>query len=92
MRILRPLRNINSIKGMRELVGSLLDALPDLANVVIFLLFIIILFAILGLQLFMGVFENRCRMTKQPVGNTWIADEKVTSLCVEGDDSTCPPE
>jgi hypothetical protein len=34
---------------MKELVGSLLDAMPDLGNVVIFLLFIIILFSILGL-------------------------------------------
>lgn len=59
IRILRPLRSINAIKGnndrlinslgMRLLVSSLLKSLPDLANVVVFLLFIVILFAILGM-------------------------------------------
>jgi len=75
---------------MRVLVGSLLDALPDLGNVVIFLLFIIILFAILGLQLFLGVLENRCRFTSAPVGNIWKADDTYTNLCIDGDNSTCP--
>lgn len=56
IRILRPLRSINAVEGMRIMVSSLIDALPDLGNVVIFLFFIIALFGILGLQLFLGVF------------------------------------
>ena len=47
--MLRPLRSINNVKGMKILVKTLLDSLPSLANVVIFLGFIIILFGILGL-------------------------------------------
>jgi len=71
IRILRPLRTINSIKGMRVIVASLIDALPDLANVVIFLTFIVLLFGILGLSIFMGVTENRCRTTPAPVNGVW---------------------
>lgn len=63
IRIIRPLRSINSLKQMRVLVATLLDSLPALGNVVIFLLFIVILFGILGLQIFMGALESRCRLT-----------------------------
>lgn len=48
-RILRPLRSINYIEGIRILIGSMLESLPDLGNVLIFLTFIITLFGILGL-------------------------------------------
>jgi hypothetical protein len=89
IRILRPLRSINSVKGMRILVASLLDALPDLANVVVFLTFILVLFGILGLSIFMGATENRCRTTPAPVDGKWPAGN-YSRLCVVGDDSTCP--
>jgi hypothetical protein len=39
---------------MKRLMGSLLGALPDLANVVVFLMFVFILFGILGVQQFVG--------------------------------------
>lgn len=42
---------------MKVLVTTLIDSIPDLGNVVVFLMFIMILFAILSLQLFSGVFE-----------------------------------
>ena len=50
LRTLRPLKSINAIPSMRRLVSALIGSLPDLANVTIFLSFIIILFGILGLQ------------------------------------------
>ncbi len=67
---------------MRELVGSLIDALPDLGNVVIFLAFIIVLFGILGLNLFSGLFEYRCRMTEAPVNGKWPIDPTIERLCL----------
>lgn len=50
LRALRPLRSINAIPSMRRLVTTLIESLPALLNVTIFLSFIIILFGILGLQ------------------------------------------
>ena len=47
-RVLRPLRSINNVPPIRRLVGSLIKSLPALANVVIFLCFIFILFGIFG--------------------------------------------
>lgn len=49
IRILRPLRSIKSVPGLRILVASLLDSLPYLGNVVVFLLYLLIMFGILGL-------------------------------------------
>ena len=77
---------------MKVLVTTLIDSLPDLGNVVIFLLFIMILFAILSLQLFSGLFENRCRMTEKPVDGKWIADPDIHRLCFLNDKSSCPKE
>ena len=56
---------------MRVLVITLLDALPAIGDVIVFLAFIIILFGILGLQLFMGTLESRCRLTPEPIGQVW---------------------
>jgi hypothetical protein len=66
---------------MRMLVSSLLASLPDLANVMAFLMFIIILFGILGMQLFSGMYENRCRLTPKPLKGKWIVDDSITQLC-----------
>jgi hypothetical protein len=70
----------------------LIEALPDLGNVVLFLLFIMILFSILGLQLFVGIFENRCRMTEKPENNIWLADPNIKRLCNPSEPTSCPPE
>jgi hypothetical protein len=50
LRAFRPLKSINAIPSMRKQVQTLISSLPELFNVTIFLLFIFILFSILGLQ------------------------------------------
>ncbi|KRX08462.1 hypothetical protein PPERSA_12943 [Pseudocohnilembus persalinus] len=92
LRILRPLRSINSVKGMKVLVTTLIDSLPALGNVVIFLFFVMVLFAILSLQLFSGVFENRCRMTEFPVDGKWEVDNSYLRLCNINDQDSCPKD
>lgn len=66
IRLLRPLRSINKVRGIRVIVTSLLLSLPPLANVGVFLMFIIILFGTFGLHLFYGMFEYRCRFGDAP--------------------------
>lgn len=60
MRVLRPLRTVTVLPGIRVLVSAMLESLPMMANVVLCLLFLFILFGILGMSLFMGVLRNRC--------------------------------
>lgn len=81
VRLLRPLRTINRIKGLRILVNSLIDSIPYIANVAIFLLFILLIFSIFGLHLFAGIFENRCRLTSEPVDGEWPILEGYNNLC-----------
>ena len=40
-----------------------------------------IYFSIIGLHLFIGLTERRCRLTKYPIDNIWIADPNIQKLC-----------
>ena len=61
IRLLRPLRSINKIEGLRIMVNSILMSIPQIANVAAFLVFVMTLQAVFGLHLFHGSFEYRCR-------------------------------
>lgn len=75
LRVLRPLRSIKAVPSMKRLVASLLLSLPQMANVFLFLLFMFIIFGILGNQTFSGELYNRCRLTEKPLPNgDWLID------------------
>ena len=88
IRLLRPLRSINKVRGIRVLVKSFIYSIPPLANVALFLLFIICVLATFGLHLFAGVFEYRCRITPEPPtdGSYWKVVDDFEQLCKLGDD------
>ena len=54
LRALRPLRMIQKNEGMKTVVNSLLKALPSLMNVALINLLFLVVFGILGVQLFKG--------------------------------------
>ena len=56
MRVLRPLRMISRNPGLKICIQSLINALPDIGNVLIVSLLFILLFAILGINFFKGRF------------------------------------
>lgn len=66
-RVMRPLRSLRILPGMKLLVSSLLASIPSLFNVVALLSFIFFVFGILGLQLWPGALHGRCRLTEFPV-------------------------
>ena len=59
-RVLRPLRSISVLPGMRILVSTLLNAMPAIGNVMLLCAFLFFVFGILGVQLFEGALRNRC--------------------------------
>eukprot|EP00949_MAST-11_sp_MAST-11-sp1_P005328 g5328.t1 len=67
VRVLRPLRSLTIIPGMRIIVESLIAAVPKLLNVIALLLFVFAFFGILGIQILGGVLHSRCRVTPFPV-------------------------
>lgn len=53
-RILRPLRSIRKLKSMRILITSFIASIPGVLNVCIFMGFMFTIFAIVGVQFFVG--------------------------------------
>lgn len=51
-RVIRPLRTISSIEGLRVIVSALVAALPLLRDTILVLIFFFMIFAIAGVQLF----------------------------------------
>jgi hypothetical protein len=62
VRLLRPLRTISSIRGMRLLVGTLLktETVKGVGGVCFLMLFILTVFGIVGVNLFSGALRHRC--------------------------------
>mmetsp|Transcript_13676 Transcript_13676/g.25803 ORF Transcript_13676/g.25803 Transcript_13676/m.25803 type:complete len:1737 (+) Transcript_13676:154-5364(+) len=60
LRVLRALKSVNSIKGLKILITSLLRSLKPLMSSFAVFFFFIYLFAIGGLQMWMGMLRYRC--------------------------------
>ncbi|XP_022258393.1 sodium channel protein 1 brain-like, partial [Limulus polyphemus] len=56
LRALRPLRAISRWKGMKVVVTSLLSAIPSILNVLLVCLLFWLIFCIIGVQIFAGLF------------------------------------
>ena len=54
-RVLKPLRAVNNIPGLRLIVQAILSALPLLKDTIIVLIFFFLIFAIGGVNLFSGM-------------------------------------
>ena len=59
-RVLRPLRAISAVEGLRMLIGALVSSLPLLMDIYVVLMFYFLIMAIAGLQLWHGVLKQRC--------------------------------
>ena len=57
----RPLRSIQRIRGMRVLVQTILEAMPQICNVMLFLIFFLIVFGLFGVSFFSGRCPDRTR-------------------------------
>jgi hypothetical protein len=56
LRVLRPLRMISRNPGLRIAVQSLINAIPDIGNVLVVSLLFLLLFAIMGTNFYKGSF------------------------------------
>lgn len=60
VRVLRPLRTVQRVKGMRILVGSLVASLPSLLDVFELFGFLMLVFGVIGVETFAGRLHYRC--------------------------------
>uniref|UniRef100_A0A9J8D3W7 Sodium channel protein n=1 Tax=Cyprinus carpio carpio TaxID=630221 RepID=A0A9J8D3W7_CYPCA len=59
-RVLRALKTISVIPGLKTIVGALIQSVKKLSDVMILTVFCLSVFALIGLQLFMGNLRQKC--------------------------------
>uniref|UniRef100_A0A670IZS3 Sodium channel protein n=1 Tax=Podarcis muralis TaxID=64176 RepID=A0A670IZS3_PODMU len=59
-RVLRTLKAVSVIPGLKVIIASLLQSVKKLANVMLLTVFCLAVFALVGLQLFMGNLKYKC--------------------------------
>ncbi|KAG5283253.1 hypothetical protein AALO_G00040070 [Alosa alosa] len=65
-RVLRALKTISVIPGLKTIVGALIQSVKKLADVMILTVFCLSVFALIGLQLFMGNLKHKCVRMQYP--------------------------
>lgn len=60
VRVLRPLRSVSQIPELRILIQSLLRALPEVADNILLFFFLLVIFAMTGLQIWGGNLSHVC--------------------------------
>lgn len=60
VRVFRPLRSISRIPRLKHLVSALIKGLPQVLDNLILFVFVIMLFAMAGVQLFLEMMSRRC--------------------------------
>ncbi|XP_017923087.2 sodium channel protein type 5 subunit alpha-like [Manacus vitellinus] len=71
-RVLRALKTISVVPGLKIIVGALIQSVKKLANVMILTVFCLSVFALIGLQLFKGNLRQKCIKNTTECGNkTW---------------------
>ncbi|CAK9063893.1 unnamed protein product [Durusdinium trenchii] len=66
-RVLRPLRSLTAVPGIRNLFHTIILSLPGLKDVVLLAMFLLIMFGVLGLHFWSGLLHRSCRLTMQPL-------------------------
>ncbi|KAK9965114.1 hypothetical protein ABG768_004223 [Culter alburnus] len=71
-RVLRALKTITVIPGLKTIVGALIQSVKKMVDVMILTIFALAVFALIGLQLFMGNLRHKC--IRWPIPNSTIFD------------------
>eukprot|EP01060_Flectonema_neradi_P015021 TRINITY_DN2170_c0_g1_i9.p1 TRINITY_DN2170_c0_g1~~TRINITY_DN2170_c0_g1_i9.p1 ORF type:complete len:2591 (+),score=361.48 TRINITY_DN2170_c0_g1_i9:114-7886(+) len=87
LRCLRPLRTMNRVKELRQLMATLVSALPLALDIFLLFFYLMWSFAILGVQLFSGDMNNRCYLDPSE-SSKWDLNISDTRLLLETDRDT----
>ena len=100
VRALRPLRTIYRLPGLRRQVLTLLNAIGHLVDVASLSFFLMVVFGVLGLQLFKGSLTRRCYLPgasepidpdgTHPQGVCALSADELASVQGAGVQGTCP--
>uniref|UniRef100_A0A7S3D7M4 Uncharacterized protein n=2 Tax=Palpitomonas bilix TaxID=652834 RepID=A0A7S3D7M4_9EUKA len=82
IRVLRPLRTMSRIPGMKPVISALIMAVQPLLDVLFLFLFVVLIFGIFAIQLFPGTFRGRCFYSEGPLAGLPSEPEaEGTAIC-----------
>uniref|UniRef100_A0A8D0BZU3 Voltage-dependent N-type calcium channel subunit alpha n=1 Tax=Salvator merianae TaxID=96440 RepID=A0A8D0BZU3_SALMN len=89
VRVLRPLKLVSGIPSLQVVLKSIMKAMVPLLQIGLLLFFAIVMFAIIGLEFYMGKFHKACFSNEtERLGDFPCGEEKPARHCEEG---TCRP-
>ncbi|XP_062816140.1 voltage-dependent N-type calcium channel subunit alpha-1B isoform X9 [Anolis carolinensis] len=86
VRVLRPLKLVSGIPSLQVVLKSIMKAMVPLLQIGLLLFFAIVMFAIIGLEFYMGKFHKACfsNETGERLGDFPCGEEKPARMCDEG--------
>uniref|UniRef100_A0A668AV45 Voltage-dependent L-type calcium channel subunit alpha n=1 Tax=Myripristis murdjan TaxID=586833 RepID=A0A668AV45_9TELE len=78
-RVLRPLRLVSGVPSLQVVLNSIIKAMVPLLHIALLVLFVIIIYAIIGLELFMGKMHRTCFYSRD--GHTGTHAEERPAPC-----------
>uniref|UniRef100_A0A665TCB7 Voltage-dependent L-type calcium channel subunit alpha n=1 Tax=Echeneis naucrates TaxID=173247 RepID=A0A665TCB7_ECHNA len=85
-RVLRPLRLVSGVPSLQVVLNSIIKAMVPLLHIALLVLFVIIIYAIIGLELFIGKMHATCFIP----GTDMIAEEEPAPCAISGHGRQCP--
>ncbi|XP_070699512.1 calcium channel, voltage-dependent, L type, alpha 1D subunit, a [Pempheris klunzingeri] len=85
-RVLRPLRLVSGVPSLQVVLNSIIKAMVPLLHIALLVLFVIIIYAIIGLELFIGKMHATCFIP----GADAIAEEEPAPCAISGHGRQCP--
>ncbi|XP_075882305.1 voltage-dependent L-type calcium channel subunit alpha-1D [Nelusetta ayraudi] len=84
-RVLRPLRLVSGVPSLQVVLNSIIKAMVPLLHIALLVLFVIIIYAIIGLELFIGKMHATCYVLQTGA----LAEEEPTPCAVSGHGRHC---
>ncbi|XP_056158125.1 calcium channel, voltage-dependent, L type, alpha 1D subunit, a [Lampris incognitus] len=85
-RVLRPLRLVSGVPSLQVVLNSIIKAMVPLLHIALLVLFVIIIYAIIGLELFIGKMHATCFI----LGTDALAEEEPAPCAISGHGRQCP--
>ncbi|XP_064104911.1 sodium channel protein para-like isoform X2 [Macrobrachium nipponense] len=74
-RVLRALKTVAIVPGLKTIVGAVIESVRNLRDVIILTVFALSVFALLGLQIYMGVLTQKCIRKFDFTKENWTFEE-----------------
>ncbi|XP_041952935.1 voltage-dependent L-type calcium channel subunit alpha-1D isoform X2 [Alosa sapidissima] len=85
-RVLRPLRLVSGVPSLQVVLNSIIKAMVPLLHIALLVLFVIIIYAIIGLELFIGKMHATCYL----VNTGALAEDEPAPCAPSGHGRNCP--